>query len=126
MKAFNLILALIFALFAALQFNDPDPWGWVALYGWVAAVSALAAFGRRYPWLVYLGLAACLIWLAVLAPGFIAWIQMGMPSIAGSMKAEAPHIELAREFLGLVLAALAFSWHWYGQRQAARKLISTD
>jgi hypothetical protein len=124
MKAFNLILALIFALFAAVQLNDPDPWGWVALYGWVAAVSVLAALGRRYPWQIYLGLAASIAGIAVWTPDFIGWIRTGMPTIAGSMKAEAPHIELAREFLGLLLAALVFSWHWHAHRQAARKQIS--
>jgi hypothetical protein len=34
-------------------------------------------------------------------------MRMGMPTIVGSMKAEEPHIELVREFGGLLLAVAA-------------------
>ena len=117
MKYFNLFLALLFALFAAVQLNDPDPWGWVALYGFVAVVSAFAAFGRYHPYLLYLGLGIVLIWMATLFPDFINWVKMGMPTITGSMKAESPHVELTREFLGLLLCALALGWHWRGAKE---------
>jgi hypothetical protein len=36
-------------------------------------------------------------------PDIIDWINGGMDNIAGSMKAEEPHIELAREFFGIVI-----------------------
>ena len=43
-------------------------------------------------------------------PDFIDWIDKGAPSIASEMKATEPHIELVREFGGLLicLAALLF------------------
>ncbi len=119
MKAANLILTALFALFAFFQFNDADPWGWVAMYGFVAAVSAFAAFGRYNLYIIYLGLAAVLIWMATLLPDFINWINMGMPTITGSMKAEQPHIELTREFLGLLTCGLALGWHWWKGRAKA-------
>ena len=56
MRYINLFLALLFALFAVVQLNDPDPWGWVAMYGFVAVVSAFAAFGRYHRYLLYLGM----------------------------------------------------------------------
>jgi len=112
MKYFNLFLALLFALFALVQLNDPDPWGWVALYGFVAIVSAFAAFRHYHKYILYLGLGVVLIWMATLLPDFINWIKMGMPAITGSMKAESPHVELTREFLGLLLCGLALGWHW--------------
>lgn len=118
MRTLSLILALLFALFAVAQINDPDPWGWVAIYGLVALVSALAAFGRYYLPLLYLGLLISLIWMASLLPAFADWLKMGSPSIAGSMKAEASYIELAREFLGLLLCVLALVWHLYCVKRA--------
>jgi hypothetical protein len=35
---------------------------------------------------------------------------MGMPTITATMKAEAPHIELMREFLGFVI--IGGCWFW--------------
>jgi hypothetical protein len=52
-------------------------------------------------------------WMLALAPDFVAWLRFGAPTIVGSMKAEAPHIELTREFLGLLVAALAVAWLLY-------------
>lgn len=118
MKIFNLFLTLLFALFAAVQFNDPDPWGWALMYGFVAAVCGFAAFGRFHAYALYLGLGIALIWMATLLPGFINWIKMGMPTITGSMKAESPHVELTREFLGLVLCILVLGWQWRRARQS--------
>jgi hypothetical protein len=118
MKIVNLILALLFILFAAVQYNDPDPWGWAALYLYVALVCGLAAFGRAKSYLAIVGLAICGIWMLTLLPDFIHWIQMGAPTIVATMKAEAPHIELTREFLGLLVCVVVFGWQWYrGKRK---------
>lgn len=112
MKMTNLILACIFALFAALQYNDPDPWRWIALYGFVAGVCAFAAFGRRNPYVNLVGIATCVVWLALWSPGFLDWLKAGAPNIAGQMKAETPYIEFTREFLGLLLCGAVLYWQW--------------
>jgi len=101
------ILAAVFALFAAVQYNDPDPLPWILLYGSVAVHFGMAAYRRANRIAIWLTLLASLIWAIALAPEFIGWLRMGAPTIVGSMKAEAPWIEYAREFLGLGLAALA-------------------
>lgn len=119
MKFFNLFLALLFALFAIVQWNDPDPWAWIALYGYVALVSGLAAFGIYRQWAILAGLAVCAVWMATLLPDFIGWIKMGAPTITGQMKATEPHIELTREFLGLAVAAAGLGWHFYQSRKQA-------
>lgn len=111
-KIVNFFLAALFLMFAIVQFNDPDPFLWVALYVFVALQCALAAWGKYYRKILLGGLLLCLIWLMTLMPAFIAWINQGMPSIVESMKAEAPHIELAREFLGLVLCGLVL-WFFF-------------
>jgi len=105
MKIVNWTLAVVFALFAIVQYNDPDPIPWILLYAGVSAHFAMAALGKMYRPAVWLWLIASAIWAAKLVPDFINWIQMGEPSIVETMKAEQPWIELTREFLGLVLAA---------------------
>lgn len=109
-KTTNWILAVLFAVFAIVQYNDPDPLPWILLYGGVAVHFALAARGRLYRPAVWLWLAAALVWAALLAPDFVNWIRMGEPSIVSSMKAETPWVELTREFLGLCLAAAGCGW----------------
>lgn len=109
-KFLNLVLAMVFALFAAWQHNDPDPWAWMALYGFVASACGYAAFKPLHPRLLQAGMLACLLWAASLLPEFIGWLRMGAPSIAYSMKAETPHIEFTREFLGLLLCLATLGW----------------
>jgi hypothetical protein len=116
MKFFNILLALLFALFAIVQLNDPDPWAWTAMYGLVAVVSALAAFGIYRLWVIVAGMVICVVWMATLLPDFIHWIQMGAPNIAAEMKATEPYIELTREFLGLFIAGAALAWHFFRAR----------
>ncbi len=41
-----LILAFLFFLFAAFQYNDPDPSVWMAIYG-VAAVVSMAVYFKK-------------------------------------------------------------------------------
>lgn len=117
MKVSNLILAALFALFAIVQLNDSDPWLWFTLYMYVAAVSAMAAFGIYRMWAIILGMIICVVWMGTLIPDFINWIRMGMPTIAGQMKATEPHIELTREFLGLFLAGAALVYHFFRGRK---------
>ena len=110
MKILNLLLCALFILFAAVQYNDPDPWGWMLLYFFVAAMFGLAAFGQYYRPALIAGLVVCIIWMATLIPDFLEWIKIGMPNIAEHMKAETPYIELTREFLGLVICIVGLGF----------------
>ena len=112
MKAFNFFLAILFISFAVLQLNDPDPILWVVLYGLVALVSLMAAFGKYQKLLISLGLLACIIWMLTLIPDVIDWVQKGMPSIAEEMQASSPHIEFTREFLGLLISGAVLFYHF--------------
>lgn len=112
MKITNLVLAALFAVFALVQLNDVDPFLWVTYYGLIALICGLAAWGRRYTWLLAGVALFGLIHLGLILPEFINWVSMGMPSITEKMKAEAPHIEYAREFLGLLLGLAVVAWQW--------------
>ncbi len=107
MNWLSLFIAAIFALFAYFQLNDPDPERWVILYGAMALLWVAAAFDRYFLPLIYIVLLASAIWMISLLPDFIDWLQTGAESIVGSMKAEQPHIELTREFLGLLIVIFA-------------------
>ncbi len=118
MKLVNITLALLFTVFAIVQYNDPDPWLWISVYSFIAIVSGLAAV-KIYPtWLIRIGLASCVIGLGILLPDFIDWMNTGAESITESMQAKKPHIELTREFLGLLLCTLVMGLHlWQSQQK---------
>lgn len=107
MRYLAIFFALLFALSAALQLNDPDPVLWFLAYAAVAVLLGMAAFGRfNRPFTAVL-LLVLTVWLLTFVPDFVVWVRMGMPTIVGGMKAEEPHIELVREFGGLFLTVAA-------------------
>ncbi len=111
MKVVKIILALLFTLFAFVQYNDPDPWLWIAIYGITAGLFIANLLG----WYNKTVLLACLI-LAILYSftylgGVMEYVGIGEPgAIVESMKADKPYIEETREFFGMwiVIVALWF------------------
>ena len=112
MKIFNIILTLIFILFAAVQYNDPDPIVWVPIYLFTAAICAYAAMGKYNTTFLLIGLIPIVLFMLSYIPAFVDWVKMGMPSVVETMKAEKPYVELTREFGGLVIcvAVLVFQY----------------
>jgi hypothetical protein len=108
MRALHLVFAGLFAISAALQYNDPDPAAWALLY--LAAAALAAGAWRGAPWVRPLAvalMAVCALWMATLAPGMGAFIERGDPALlAATMQAGDPVIEEAREFLGLGIVLL--------------------
>lgn len=105
LKTLRYVLAAAMAAFALLQLNDPDPLVWVVAYGLVAccvAAPSAAAWSVRGAWLT----GGVLLTLALGAlPGFVDYLFSGdFGSIAAEMSPGQPHVEPAREFLGVVIA----------------------
>ncbi len=117
MKYLNLFLALLFAVFAVVQLNDPDPLFWTLIYGIMALISGFAAFRKYNLWLMLAVLAVLIFELFKLFPSITGWVQDGMPSIISSMKAEEPHIEFVREFLGLLICFVVLIFHYFNYRK---------
>lgn len=119
-RLLNILFAMIFALFAYWNLNDPDAALWVSAYGVTAILFALAAFGRADRRVSGVLCTALWIWAIIMVPGMLDWIDADMPSITDEMQATTPHIEVVREFLGLSIASLALVFLVFSTPKAAR------
>jgi hypothetical protein len=122
MKIFNLFFCIVFVFFAALQYNDPDPYVWMPIYLY-AAVLCWLAFRRRYfPGAYLVGMAVYAVYAAYKffdENGVWDWAtKYHYANIAGTMKAEQPWIEETREFFGLViLIVVLLIDYFYGRKR---------
>ena len=108
---------LMFALSVAVQFNDPDPIRWAAIYGAAALVCLLSLMRRVKKWQPLVVGAAALIWAASIAPRVVGRVDPKSMFSAWEMKDSG--IEESREMYGLLLVAF-----WMGV-VAARAARST-
>jgi hypothetical protein len=99
----DVLMAVLFALSAALQYNDPDPLRWAALYG-AAAVACIVVWRRPAAWpLAALAGSIALLWAATFAPAVLPGFEPR--DLVRTMKAGTPRIEESREMLGLLVVA---------------------
>jgi hypothetical protein len=110
------VMAVFFVYCVWVQTNDPDPVGWILVYGLAGLLSALGAL-RRLPSPVPLGLAlVSLVWaLSLVRPAF---------SSEKAMFADAPQElslldrEEGREMLGLSIVVVWSALLWWTSRRA--------
>jgi hypothetical protein len=121
MKAIDIILGLLFLSFAAVQYNDPDGLLWMIPYGVVALFAFAHRLGHSMPRLAGITCVFLLVWALSYLPEMYNWVQQGMPNITGSMKAETPYIENAREFLGLILCFVTTLYYYKKGNKMAKK-----
>jgi membrane-bound metal-dependent hydrolase YbcI (DUF457 family) len=107
MKIFNIIFTILFVLFAALQYNDPDPYLWMPIYLYGALLCWKASLNKFYPKAYLAGIVLYALYAAYKIfdhNGLLDWINLhDAENIAGTMKAEKPWVEESREFFGLVI-----------------------
>lgn len=107
MKIFNLVFAILFAVFAVLQYNDPDPILWIPIYLYAAVLCWFAFRGRYYTVPMFIGIAVYVlyaIYLFFTDDGVVDWVnKYNAESLTQSMKAASPWIEDTREFFGLCI-----------------------
>jgi hypothetical protein len=125
MKIFNLIFCILFILFAALQYNDPDPYIWIPLYLY-ASVLCWFAFKRKFFPLAYLiGIGVYTLYAVYKffdENGVWDWItKHDAENITESMKAEQPWIEETREFFGLVILIIVLLVDYFYGRKKIRE-----
>ncbi len=110
-KVLDVIVIIIFIIFAFVQWNDPDPTIWIITYLLVAAVAGQSLIGHFYKWPSYIFFSVLIMATLTYIPDIINWFGDGMPSITNSMKAESPYIELVREFFGLLISVFVVGWY---------------
>lgn len=116
MRVFQIVVLVVFVFGAALQYNDPDPVRWMAMYLAAAAVAALAL--RRHPATApaaaVVGLVA-LIWSLTYLPAVLRHGQVLSMFDEWEMRNE--EVLQNREMFGLmIIAAVMAVLFWRSPR----------
>jgi hypothetical protein len=132
MKLANIVLSIVFFIFALLQYNDPDPYIWVPIY-LLATFLCWQASKKKYPVYLYIiGMLICVVYGAYLfvdKNGVLSWVNdHAAESLVTTMKAEKPWIEESREFGGLliVFTALLVNFIIFQKNKAGKYLPTSD
>jgi hypothetical protein len=104
------VFAGLFAVCVVLQFNDPDPVRWIALYGAAAVIAATLPLARAQPWARFAGFA--LAALAAAWAGYLLsriWGVVSWADLSRDMMMMGGAVEEAREAGGLAIVAIALA-----------------
>ena len=132
MKIFNIFFCVIFILFAAVQYNDPDPYLWMPIYLYAAVLCWLAFRNKFYPDAYLIGIAGYALYALYKVfdqNGLIDWItKYDAENLAETMKAENPWIEESREFFGLIIliAVLLINYIYAKRRIKQASTVGSD
>lgn len=124
MKIMNIFFCFAFILFAALQYNDPDPYIWMPIYLYAAVLCWLAFRNKYYPRAYLLGIAVYTVYAVYKffdQNGVWDWAtKHHYANITETMHAEKPWVEETREFFGLViLIVVLLIDYFYSKRKKA-------
>ena len=100
----SVLMTLAFAASVVVQYNDPDPLRWMAVYGAAAVISGLETIRRIRPVFPALLSAVALVWAATLAPRVLGKVPFG--DMFAEFEMSTPGIEESREMYGLLLVAV--------------------
>lgn len=123
MKVVNLILAVMFLVFAFLQINDPDPVVWILIYGAMAVMCVLAAFRHYY---VPAYIALLVIYIAYSFSSLssaLRWLRSDNKAMLfdNVAKMQNLYIEESREYLGLLICIIVLVLNLVIYRMRAAK-----
>jgi hypothetical protein len=111
MKALNILMAAAFLFSVIVQYNDPDPLIWMAIYGLAFAACVLSIIGRLH-WAFPATLAVIALgWAISMAPQVLGHVRFSELFEAFEMKDA--RVEVARELGGLLIVAVwmgVLSW----------------
>ncbi len=105
-KITNIILCILFIIFAILQLNDPDGILWFAIYFIVAIICIYNNFKPIPRLFLVVTIVALLAYAIFHFSLFIDYLKTeNKEEIFGEMVYEKPYLEGTREFIGLLIAA---------------------
>ncbi len=98
------VMAVNFAGWVALQYNDPDPIRWMAIYGGTMVVSALLPTKKQLVPVAFLIALTAAVWALILLVGI--WGKMGFSDLWLKMSEKGGAVEEGRECGGLAIDAV--------------------
>ena len=110
-KIKNLVLFILFVIFAILQLNDPDGKLWFSIYFIVSLICLYNTFKPVPKSILILSIIALMSYSAFHFSLFIDYLNTeNKEEIFGEMVYDKPYLEGTREFIGLLLAALGIMY----------------
>ena len=110
-KIKNLILFILFVIFAILQLNDPDGLLWFSIYFIVSLICLYNTFKPVPKSILILSIIALMSYSVFHFSLFIDYLNTeNKKEIFGEMVYDKPYLEGTREFIGLLLAALGIMY----------------
>ena len=113
-KILSIGFGLLFVLFAAFQYNDPDPQVWIPIYG-LAAIACFMAYARVGRWWFF-----ALMGVLYVVAAIYQWPPAFEGFLFGDLEMHSLNIELARESGGLAICAVVMGVLAVFARQPAR------
>ena len=116
LRLFAIIMALVFLVFAGLQYNDPDPYIWIPIYLYLVLVSVLVMNRKANRMLLFISALAFLIGAIYLWPAHWEGVALknGMKTV---------NIEEGRESLGLGMGFVTLLI--YGLAVSRRRVVNS-
>lgn len=99
----NCIMLLMFLFSAAVQFNDPDPLAWMAIYGTAAVVCGLELRRRTPVWVPVAVALVALVWAGTLLSRAR---DVAISSLFAEWEMRDAGVEEAREMYGLMIVSV--------------------
>jgi hypothetical protein len=115
----NVLFLLAFLLSAAVQYNDPDPLQWAAIYLAAAGMCALQMRNKLPRWLPLALLLTSVAWIGMLLPSIVGQVSLAEVFESITMKTKA--VEEAREIGGLILVGLWAAALVYRERRLVHR-----
>ena len=104
LKIANYVMAAAFLLSVLVQYNDPDPVRWMAMYGAAMIACILFLLDKKH-WYIFAGIGiVALLWALAWAPGVIGKTQFS--ELFGALEMKNERVEEAREFGGLMIVVV--------------------
>ena len=100
----NVVMFFVFLSFVAVQYNDPDPYLWMPMYGAAALSCWLRWKARPYKLLAAITALVALVWAGFWAPDVLG--KVDFVDMFSSWHMITIHVEEEREMYGLLIVAV--------------------
>ena len=103
----NSLAYVAFLLSVLVQYNDPDPYSWMAIYSAAALVCVLFTARMLPVWFAVVVVLVSVVWGLMLAYSAVTSAQeISLGAVFGSVAMMNERVELAREAGGLAIVAM--------------------